>query len=136
MRGTRNTGAGRLGVNCYATSSIDRYLVFGLIVFFDDYANCLIVGSSMRPITDRLSVSRAKLAYLVDSTTFAPVATLALISTWVGYEVSLIDEAMQTLSPGDETSWARRDSAYGFVFGRVALPFYQFSLWYLVCSGR
>ena len=70
----------------------------GLIVFFDDYANCLIVGSSMRPITDRLKVSRAKLAYLVDSTA-APVATLALISTWVGYEVSLIDEAMQTLSP-------------------------------------
>lgn len=70
----------------------------GLIVFFDDYANCLIVGSSMRPITDRLQISRAKLAYLVDSTA-APVATLALISTWVGYEVSLMDEAMQSLSP-------------------------------------
>lgn len=68
----------------------------GLVVFFDDYANCLIVGSSMRPITDRLKISREKLAYLVDSTA-APVATLALISTWIGYEVSLIDEAFQAI---------------------------------------
>lgn len=70
----------------------------GLIVFFDDYANCLIVGSSMRPITDRLKISREKLAYLVDSTA-APVATLALISTWIGYEVSLIDEAFKAIEP-------------------------------------
>ena len=68
----------------------------GLTVFFDDYANCLIVGSSMRSVADKARISRAKLAYLVDSTA-APVATLALISTWIGYEVSLMDKAMNTI---------------------------------------
>ena len=68
----------------------------GLTVFFDDYANCLIVGSSMRSVADKARISRAKLAYLVDSTA-APVATLALISTWIGYEVSLMDKAMNTV---------------------------------------
>jgi Na+/H+ antiporter NhaC len=55
----------------------------GLVVFFDDYANCLLVGSTLRPLTDRLRISREKLAYILDSTA-APVATVALISTWVG----------------------------------------------------
>lgn len=66
----------------------------GLVVFFDDYANCLIVGNGMRPLTDRLTVSRAKLAYLVDSTA-APIATLALVSTWVGFEVGLVQEGLE-----------------------------------------
>lgn len=61
----------------------------GMGVFFDDYANTLIVGNTMRPITDRLRVSREKLAYLVDSTA-APLAAIVPISTWVGYEISLI----------------------------------------------
>lgn len=61
----------------------------GLAIFFDDYANTLVVGNTMRPITDKLKVSREKLAYLVDSTA-APVAALVPVSTWVGYEVSLI----------------------------------------------
>ncbi len=65
----------------------------GLVVFFDDYANTLIVGPTMRPITDKLRISREKLAYLVDSTA-APVASLVPISTWVGYEVGLIGAAL------------------------------------------
>ncbi len=65
----------------------------GLAIFFDDYANTLIVGNTMRPITDRLKVSREKLAYIVDSTA-APVAALVPISTWVGYEISLIGDGM------------------------------------------
>lgn len=63
----------------------------GMAIFFDDYANTLIVGNTMRPITDRLRISREKLAYLVDSTA-APVAALIPVSTWVGYEVSLIGD--------------------------------------------
>lgn len=55
----------------------------GLIVFFDDYANSMIVGPTMQPIFDRLKLSRAKLAYIVDSTA-APVASIALIGTWLG----------------------------------------------------
>ncbi len=67
--------------------------VAGLAIFFDDYANTLIVGNTMRPITDRLKISREKLAYIVDSTA-APVAALVPISTWVGYEISLIGDGM------------------------------------------
>ena len=66
----------------------------GLAIFFDDYANTLIVGNTMRPITDRLRISREKLAYIVDCTA-APVAALVPISTWVGYEISLIADGMR-----------------------------------------
>ena len=66
----------------------------GLLIFFDDYANCLIVGGSMRGLSDRLRISREKLAYIVDSTA-APIASVALVSTWVAYEVSLIDDGLK-----------------------------------------
>ncbi len=66
----------------------------GIGIFFDDYANTLIVGNTMRPITDRLRISREKLAYIVDSTA-APVAALVPISTWVGYEISLINDGFR-----------------------------------------
>ncbi|HLT45818.1 MAG TPA: Na+/H+ antiporter NhaC family protein [Rubricoccaceae bacterium] len=67
--------------------------VLGLVIFFDDYANSLIIGPTMRPVTDRLRISREKLAYIVDSTS-APVASLALVTTWIGFEVGLINEAL------------------------------------------
>lgn len=67
----------------------------GIIIFFDDYANTLIVGNTMRPVTDRLNISREKLAYIVDSTA-APMAAIAVISTWVGFEISLIGDALRT----------------------------------------
>jgi Na+/H+ antiporter NhaC len=70
--------------------------VLGILVFFDDYANTLIVGNTMRPVTDRLRISREKLAYIVDSTA-APVASLALVTTWIGFEVGLIDEAVASI---------------------------------------
>jgi Na+/H+ antiporter NhaC len=66
----------------------------GLAIFFDDYANTLIVGNALRPITDKLKVSREKLAYLVDSTA-APIAAIVPISTWVGYEISLIADGLR-----------------------------------------
>ena len=66
----------------------------GLFIFFDDYANTLIVGNSMRPLTDSHKISREKLSFIVDSTT-APVASVALLSTWIGYEVGLIGDALK-----------------------------------------
>lgn len=66
----------------------------GLAIFFDDYANTLIVGNTMRPLTDKLKISREKLAYIVDSTA-APVAAIVFVSTWVGYEISLIGDGLQ-----------------------------------------
>jgi Na+/H+ antiporter NhaC len=70
--------------------------LMGMFIFFDDYANTLVVGNTMRPVTDRMRISREKLAYLVDSTA-APIASVALISTWVGYEVSLIGDALTAI---------------------------------------
>ena len=70
--------------------------LLGFVIFFDDYANSLIVGNTMRPITDRLNVSREKLAFLVDATA-APVTAVLFISTWIGYEVGLIDAAMKSV---------------------------------------
>ncbi len=67
----------------------------GIAIFFDDYANTLIVGNTFRPVTDRLRVSREKLAYIVDSTA-APMASIALISTWVGFEISLISDTLRS----------------------------------------
>ena len=69
----------------------------GLAIFFDDYANTLVVGNTMRPVTDAKRISRAKLAYIVDSTA-APVACIALVTTWIGYEVGLIGESMEKIS--------------------------------------
>jgi len=68
----------------------------GLVIFFDDYANSLIIGNMMRPITDKLKISREKLAYIVDSTA-APVASLVIISTWIGYELGLISEGLNAI---------------------------------------
>jgi len=75
--------------------------IMGVLVFFDDYANTLIVGPTMRPLTDKMKVSREKLAYLVDSTA-APVVGLAFVSTWVGYEIGLMGDAFTEL--GVDTS--------------------------------
>jgi Na+/H+ antiporter NhaC len=65
----------------------------GILIFFDDYSNTLIVGNAMRPVTDRHRISREKLAFLVDSTA-APVATVAVFSSWIGYQVSLLGDAL------------------------------------------
>lgn len=87
----------------------------GILVFFDDYANTLIVGNTMRPLTDRLRISREKLAYLVDSTA-APVATIAIISTWIGYQLSLISGAFQKIGI--------TDNAYVTFFKTIPYNFY------------
>ncbi len=71
--------------------------LMGILIFFDDYANTLVVGNTVRPVTDRLKISREKLAYIVDSTA-APVACLAFVTTWIGVELSYIQEGLNQLS--------------------------------------
>ena len=68
----------------------------GIFIFIDDYANSLLVGNTMRPFTDKLRISREKLAYLVDATA-APVSSIAIISTWIGFELGLVADAFKTL---------------------------------------
>lgn len=70
--------------------------LLGMAIFFDDYANTLVVGNTMRPVTDRLKISREKLAYIVDSTA-APIAAIAFVTTWIGAELSYIQDGINTL---------------------------------------
>jgi Na+/H+ antiporter NhaC len=65
----------------------------GLMLFFDDYANTLIRGNMLRPVTDQLRISREKLAYIVDSVA-APIAVTAFISTWIGFEIAMIRDSL------------------------------------------
>lgn len=90
----------------------------GLVIFFDDYSNTLVVGNTSRSITDRLRISREKLAYIVDSTA-APIATIALVTTWIGYQVSLIGDASAQLE-GLELS------AYSIFLNSILYSFYPF----------
>jgi hypothetical protein len=84
----------------------------GLSIFFDDYATTLLVGKTMRPITDRLKISREKLAYIVDSTA-APLACIAFVTTWVGFQISLIGSSLADLPGLDLTASSILISAIG-----------------------
>lgn len=64
-----------------------------VFIFFDDYANTLIRGNALRPMTDRLLISREKLAYIVDSTA-APLAVSAVITTWIGFQITQVSDAL------------------------------------------
>ena len=76
----------------------------GVAIFFDDYANTLVVGNTMRPVTDSMRVSRAKLAYIVDSTA-APVACIAVVTTWIGYEIGLIGDSLRHMEGLDTEAY-------------------------------
>ena len=65
-------------------------IVLGVLIFIDDYFNCLTVGSVMRPVTDRHNVSRSKLAYLIDATA-APVCIIAPISSWAAAVTGFVE---------------------------------------------
>ncbi|MEH6589473.1 MAG: Na+/H+ antiporter NhaC family protein [Halioglobus sp.] len=92
--------------------------VLGLGIFFDDYANTMIVGNATRPVSDHLRISREKLAYLVDSTA-APVATIAVITTWIGFQVGLIEEAISGIDGISQT-------AYSLFLQSIPYSFYPF----------
>lgn len=92
--------------------------LFGIIIFFDDYSNTLIVGNTSRLLCDKLKISRQKLAYLVDSTS-APVATIAVITTWIGFQVGIIADALPGLEGLDE-------SAYMLFIHSIPYSFYPF----------
>nr|WP_227410856.1 Na+/H+ antiporter NhaC family protein [Thermosphaera aggregans] len=108
------------------TASIMTSLL-GIIVFFDDYSNTIVVGNSMRPLTDKHRVSREFLSYIVDSTA-APVAGLMLVSTWIGYEVQQINGALDVLKDQFEQGVipAIPDvSGYGLWLSAVPYHFYS-----------
>ncbi len=89
--------------------------LLGIAIFFDDYANTLVVGNTMRPVTDRLRISREKLAYIVDSTA-APVAAIAFVTTWIGAELSYIQDGINTIGISE--------SAYTVFMNSLTYAFY------------
>ncbi len=76
-------------------------LFMAFVIFFDDYANCLVRGNLMRPITDKLRISREKLAFIVDAGA-ATVASIMIISTWIGYEIGLIDQGLRMINSTED----------------------------------
>lgn len=105
--------------------------VMGFFIFFDDYANSLIVGPIMRPITDKLKVSREKLSFIIDATA-APIAGIALISTWVGYEISLIKDAYAMIGQTDINAYAIFVETVPYRFYNILmLGFVFFSAYFL-----
>ena len=102
--------------------------LLGLCVFFDDYANSLIVGPIMRPVMDKLHVSRQKLAFVVDATA-APVAGIAIISTWIGLEISLIAAGFKSVGVTNITG-------FGIFLQTIPYRFYNiFILIFIVISA-
>ena len=99
--------------------------LMGVICFIDDYANAIIVGSMMQPITDRFRISRAKLAFLVDATS-APVSGLAVVSTWIAYEVGLFTDVSRQLGLG-RTGYAMFFDALSFRFYCLLMLAFMFA---------
>jgi Na+/H+ antiporter NhaC len=108
MVGVMSRGGGTTGVvdmlQRFAKNRFQGQLytwISAIFIFFDDYANTLIRGNALRPMTDRLFISREKLAYIVDSTA-APLAVSAVITTWIGFEITQISNALGTLASQTE----------------------------------
>jgi len=105
-------------LSVFANNAKNTQLVtwfLGCAIFFDDYANTLIVGNTMRPVTDSFRISREKLAYLVDSTA-APIAAIAFVTTWIGAELGYISEATKALNIDE--------SAYSLFLNSLTYSFY------------
>ena len=99
--------------------------VLGMLIFFDDYANTILLGNTLRPICDRLKISREKLAYLVDSTA-APVAGLALVSTWVAIEIEYIADGLAAISAPNQLR------AFDLFVASIPYRFYVWAALFLV----
>lgn len=108
--------------------------LLGVAIFFDDYANTLVVGNTMRPVTDRLRISRQKLAYIVDSTA-APIAAIAFVTTWIGAELSYIQDGISTIGL-DESPYSIFIHSLQYSFYPIfALAFILLLIWQGVDFG-
>jgi hypothetical protein len=107
------------------------------VVFFDDYANTMIVGPTMQPICDRLRISRAKLAYIVDSTA-APVASIALVGTWVGAELDFIREGLNAVAAAGTPEFLAGVNAWQAFVRSIPYRFYAVLaiVWWRWLPGR
>ncbi len=91
----------------------------GILIFFDDYANSLVVGNLMRPVTDKMRISREKLSFFVDATA-APVASIFIVSSWIGYEVGLIQNGLNIVGS--------TENAYDIFLQTIPYRFYPIAM--------
>ena len=99
--------------------------LLGMLVFFDDYANTVLLGNTLQPLCERLKISKEKLAYLVDSTA-APIAGLAIVSTWVAAEIDFVQSGLDSLATESE------DGVTAFGLFIKSIPYRFYVLWSLV----
>ncbi len=109
-----------------ARAAQNSAFLMGLVIFFDDYANALTVGPIMRPVTDKMRVSREKLAFIIDATA-APIAGMAFISTWVAYEIGLIKDGFDAIGV--------QANAYGVFLETLPFRFYNIFMLAFVVAG-
>ncbi len=105
----------------------------GWVVFFDGLASTMLVGKTMRPVTDRAGMSREKLAFIVDSTA-SPIAAFALISTWIAFELTMIQNGLAaygTSAFNDAQSFAEF-SSYQILIETLPYRFYNYFLLLIV----
>jgi Na+/H+ antiporter NhaC len=95
--------------------------LMGLFIFFDDYANSLTVGPMMRPATDAMRISRERFSFIIDATA-APISGMALISTWVAYELGVIRSALGSIGVDY--------NAYGMFIS--SLPYRYYNIFILI----
>lgn len=88
----------------------------GVLVFFDDYANSLIVGPIMKPVANKMKISRERLSFIIDATA-APIAGIMIVSTWIGLEVGLIKDGFTLI--GQEVD------AFGVFLSTIPYRFYN-----------
>ncbi len=126
-------------ISRFATNARNGQLAtwaLGIAIFFDDYANTLVVGNTMRAVTDKLKISREKLAYIVDSTA-APVSAIAFVTTWIGAELDYISGGLDNIN---QHGVVISDGPYSIFLNSLAYSFYPiltlFFIFYLVYRGR
>lgn len=90
--------------------------LLGVLVFFDDYANSLIVGPIMKPVADKMKISRERLSFIIDATA-APIAGIMIVSTWIGLEVGLIKDGFKSIGQGAD--------AFGVFLNTIPYRFYN-----------
>lgn len=108
----------------------------GILIFFDDYANTLVVGNTMRAITDKLKISREKLAYIVDSTA-APVSAVAFVTTWIGAELGYISDGLNVINADTVQI---NEGVYSIFLSSLSYSFYPimtlFFIFYIIYRGK
>merc|ERR1719491_562578 len=105
----------------------------GCFLFFDDYANILVNGNAFRPIADKLRISRAKLAFIIDCSA-AAFASIAPFSTWISFEIGLIQDELANIQRTAEANGTEYISTSAYILLLSSRPYSFYQMMILVFS--